>query len=183
MACRGPRLLRQPYLIGNMYIHKQPKGFAILYVMLIISLVLAASFGVINLISREKALSRIARDSLNARASADVGLECMLFMDKAPTQYFLDPLDPNFGTRMTSINCGRDNAGNPVAYTVFLSGSLPGTSYTYDIYATSLPTGPCFTASLVRTMVPFSTRMDIYGYNICDPTSTVRVQRGIIAEY
>ncbi len=183
MGCHVLNLLRQRYLIGNMYIHKQPRGFAILYVMLVVSLVLAASLGVVNLISREKALSRIARDSLNARAAADVGLECMLFMDKAPTQYFLDPMDPNFGTRMTSIDCGRNNAGNPVTYTVFLSGSLPGTSYTYDVYVTSVPTGPCFTASLVRTMVPFSTRVDIYGYNVCNPASTVRVQRGIVAEY
>lgn len=172
-----------------MYNNKKNSGFAILYVMLIISLVLAASLGVVNLISREKALSRIARDSLNARAAADVGLECMLFMDKAPTKYFFDPADVNFGTRLTTINCGRDNAGNPVAYTIALASSIPGTSYTYNVSATPtsttpfVPVGPCFSASLVRTMVPIATRVDIYGYNICNPNDTSRVQRGIVAEY
>ena len=165
---------------NNAFIKKSSSsGFAILYTVLIIALIVGVSVGVVNLITQEKSLSRIAKDSLAARVSADVGMECMLYKDKMPTAF-----DPNVNPLTFFIDCGRDNFGNGITYQIDLASST-ASGYTYNITARGSVTGPCFKSYLQRdlTTTPITTKIDIYGYNICDSTSPQRVERGIIAEY
>ncbi len=152
-------------------------GFAILYTMLIIAIALALSMGVANLVYKERTLSRLGRESLEARAAADMGMECVLFKDKIPTQF--DGTLPSF-----PIPCGRDSAGNPSTYISNLTSSTP-TGYTYNIGVATPVNGPCFKAYIERdlTKSPVATKIDVFGYNICDQTNAYRVERGIIAEY
>lgn len=154
-------------------------GFAILYTMLIIAIALALSMGVANLVYKERNLSRIGRDSLAARAAADMGMECVLFNDKGPSQF-----DPVRHPGSFPIECGRDSAGNIVRYTVSLSSRTPR-GYTYTLGAAIPVSGPCFKAYLERdiTKTPVATKVDVFGYNICDQNNPARVERGIIAEY
>lgn len=154
-------------------------GFAILYTMLIIAIALSVTLGVASLVYRERALSRIGRDSLSARASADVGMECMLYKDKMPTQF-----DPIMNPTSFPMNCGRDSMGNTIMYIATLASSTPS-AYSYNVAAVSSPDGPCYKAYIQRdlTATPITTKIEVYGYNICDSTNSLRVERGIIAEY
>ncbi len=156
-------------------------GFAILYAMLVIAAITALSLGTISLIVREKNLSSIANYSLNARASADVGLECMLYLDKAGISFRF--VDPTVYSGPYTTFCGRDNSGNSVSYTITLTSSSPS-KYIYSVLPTTTPTGPCFSGILERTIgAPDTTKIDIQGYNICDPTNLSRVERGILVDY
>lgn len=162
-------------------------GFAILYVLVIISIVLGLSMAISKVVFGERSLTRIGRDSLSARAAAGVGMECMIYKDKLPTQFdpIVNPPPPAPAPAFT-FNCGRDNMGNPILYEAIADTSgLPNDySYTVGVPLGAPIDGPCFSAYLYRQMVPtMSTRVDVYGYNICDDTNPARVQRGILAEY
>lgn len=160
--------------------NNKDSGFAILYVMLVIAITLTSSIAIIKLVSRESTLSKSARDSLNARASADVGLECMLFMDKAPSSF--DPI-ANPGTFTT--DCGRDFSGTNISYNVTLTSSS-GSGYNYSVTPVSSNIdGPCFKGYIVRDTsgLPIKTRIDIFGYNTCKTGALSKVERGIVAEY
>ena len=155
------------------------KGFALLYTILIISVIVTLAIGTSNLVAKERRLSLIARQSLSARSAADAGMECMLYHDKLPTQF-----DPALNPGGFSFVCGVDSGGNPILYTASFSG-VPTGVYTYSV-ATSLSTNdPCFSAYLRRDMaaLPPTTVLDVFGYNFCDQNAAGRVQRGIVAEY
>jgi len=167
-------------------------GFAILYVLIIISIVLGLSMAVSKIVFSERSLTRIARDSLSARSAADVGMECMMNKDKLPTQfdptiYPPPPVPPAPPMPSFTFNCGRDNMGSPILYEAIqdLGVASPNYAYTVAVPAGSPPDGPCFSAYLYRQVStpPVSTKLDVYGYNICDPTNPAHVQRGILAEY
>lgn len=158
------------------------KGVALLFTIVIISIALSVTLGVISLILKENVLSNVAKNSLEARTAADVGLECMLYLDKAPSK-FLDPNSSSYSGAFTTL-CGRDTSNNAVSYDVIaLSGTI--SAYTYYVASTSSVSGPCFEAYLTRdiSVTPNETIIDIQGYNICDTTNPNSVQRGIIAEY
>jgi len=167
---------------------KKNTGFAILYTILIITIAVTMSANVLSLVTKERALSKVARDSVEARAATDVGMECMLYKDKMPTQF-----DPNINSSVFTMNCGRDTAGNTISYNVTLQSCIPGppplgctTSYLYEVSTTSSSViGTCFKAYLQRdlSVTPAKTKVDIFGYNICDISDPKRVERGIIAEY
>lgn len=164
------------------FLNKKNSGFAILYVMMIITIAVGISMGVANIVYKERVLSRIGRDSLNARAAADVGMECMLAKDKMPT--FFDPTLGSF-----TLNCGRDSSGNPVSYNATLTSVNPSTppylNYKYTVDIGSTVNGPCFVGYLDRDLntVPAKTNIIVQGYNICDNTNPARVERGISATY
>lgn len=158
------------------------EGFAILYVMVIIAIVLGLSMAISKVVFGERSLTKIGRDSLAARTAADVGMECMIYKDKLPTQF-----DPMVNPGPFTFNCGRDNMGNSIMYQAEpdMGVSLPDYAYTVGIPVGSPPDGPCFNAYIYRNIStpPMSTTLDVYGYNICDTTNSARVQRGIHAEY
>ncbi len=155
------------------------KGFAILYTMLIVTMALSLSVGVANLAYKERSLTRLGRDSLGARAAADVGMECMLYNDKVPTQF-----DPNRNPVQFPMFCGRDDQGTPVNYFATLTSSS-SSNYVYTVDIAVPVNGACFKAYIERDLlaVPIATKIDVFGYNICDTANPNRVERGIIAEY
>ncbi len=156
-------------------------GFAILYVLIIISIVLGLSMAVSKIVFSERSLTRIARDSLSARAAADVGMECMMNKDKLPTQF-----DPIINPMVFVFACGRDNLGNAVMYEATPDPAITAPDYAYSVaIAGTPPDGPCFSAYIYRyvSTPPVSTKLDVYGYNICDSSNPAHVQRGILAEY
>jgi len=155
------------------------KGFAILYTILVITIAVTLSMNVSSIIMKERALSKVARNSVEARASADVGMECMLYKDKMPTEF-----DPVKNPLPFSFLCGRDKNGSPINYMAQLTFSTT-TRFEYSIANTSFVDGPCFKAYINRdfTVLPITTRIQVYGYNICDITNPDRVERGIEANY
>jgi hypothetical protein len=155
------------------------KGFALLYTILIISIIVTLSVGTSNLVSKERRLSLLARQSLNARSAADAGMECMLYNDKLPTQF-----DPSINPGSFSFVCGIDSGGNPIIYNSSFGG-LPGGVYWYTVFTSLSTNDPCFNASITRDMtaLPPSTVLSVSGYNFCDINSPSRVERGIVAEY
>lgn len=154
-------------------------GFAILYTILVITIALTLSMNVSSIIVKERSLSRVARNSIDARAAADMGMECMLFRDKMPTEF-----DVVRNPMLFVFNCGLDRNNNPVNYIATLTASTTS-GFEYSVSNNSSVDGACFKAYLNRdlTTAPFSTRIQVYGYNICDITNSDRVERGVEANY
>lgn len=175
---------------------KFQKGFALIYVILIITISISLTAGIISLAVKELQLSKVARESLVARTAAESGMECMLYNDKS-TSTTLSNFD---GVATPRFACGRDGTGASIFYNSSVSNGPtvcngnPGYKYTisYDSvpYGGSAPTGPCFKAYLCRDTTgtgPVAgvgvTSVDVMGYNICDTNSPKRVERGLNATY
>jgi hypothetical protein len=155
------------------------KGFAMLYTVLMISIMLALVLGITNLVFKERQLTQTLKESLSARSSADSGMECMLFNDKMPTRF-----DPAVSPALFGFTCGRDTGGAPVPYTASFNGN-PAGMYWYTVSTTLSSNDPCFTATLTRDVIvlPPITKIEVSGYNMCDRNAPKRVERGIVAEY
>lgn len=59
--------------------NKTKKGFALMYAVIIISIVSVIAFGLANITYKQKILSSLATDSQVAFYMADAGMECALF--------------------------------------------------------------------------------------------------------
>lgn len=195
MESHNQKTLKQVYLIGNYmkflkYIKsnkvctaklERSGGFAILYTMMIIAIAMALSMGIIDLIMNQRSLSNIARESLASRSAADVGLECILYLDKLTVNG--SNFDYANTNARTNIDCGKDLAGTAINYTITRVGT---TGYVYTVSTTSSASsidGPCFNAYYTHTLAPLETKIDIFGYNKCNPSDPIRAERGIIAQY
>lgn len=164
---------------------KNQNGFAILYTVLIITMLTSLSVSVANLVFKERSLARNARFSLDSKLVADLGVECILFNDKGPTSFF-DPATFIPVGVIKTIRCGKINdIIRQRIYNVELQSSSPS-GYTIEI-SPRVTTGnsPCFIAYLTRDLiaVPAGTKIEVYGYNYCDPNTPERVERGIIASF
>jgi hypothetical protein len=68
---------------------KKNKGFALLFAVMLSSIVLAITLGVANIALKEINFSTSAKDTNDAFLAADVGVECALFLDKSPSYFGL----------------------------------------------------------------------------------------------
>src|SRR5688572_20777703 len=68
----------------NVFIQKslsEKKGFALLFTVLIVTLLLSVSLGISNMTFKQTILSNLAKDSLVAFYDADGALDCGLYYD------------------------------------------------------------------------------------------------------
>ncbi len=71
-------------------------GFALLYAVLIASVMTSIGLAIFNITTKEIILSSAARESQFAFYAADTGIECGLFWNTAPDEKFvIDPPSPN----------------------------------------------------------------------------------------
>lgn len=79
-------------------------GFAMLFTVLIVSLILSIAIGISNTTLKQTVLSSLAKDSQISFYAADTAIECGLYYDTADT--FPSPTGP--GDIMGPIICGED---------------------------------------------------------------------------
>jgi hypothetical protein len=103
---------------------KSPNGFALLMTLIVITIVLAIGLTILNITTKQLALSSLARESEVALFGASAGLECM--------QYHLN----NTGARELFLNLD-DDQSDTSAPNLACAGNLPRETSTNHVFLTS----------------------------------------------
>jgi len=161
---------------------KNNKGFALLFSVLISSLLLTIGLSIFSIALKELAISTATRQSIHAFYAADSGRECVLYWDQKGGMV---PSLESTGVYGGEIKCGSDRTN------LVQAGSLTGTS---RIPTTGSPNfyvvsddGPDFANFYVNIVKNWTsdnskikTTINVYGY---DSANDDRVERAIELTY
>ena len=89
----------------NFSIKKHNKGFAMLFTVLIITLILSIAIGISNLSLKQMILSSLAKDSQISFYEADTAVECGLYYDSVLESF---PVGTDGSTALSQITCGNN---------------------------------------------------------------------------
>ncbi len=146
------------------------KGFAMLYTVLLVTLILSIAIGISNITLKQAILSNLAKDSSIAFYQADAAVECGLYEDTLSPK--LVPLGASTGAPFI---CGTISMRvNPD----------PSVTYQDHVQYDSFNVGaalPCFSITFDKTNASYS-RVEGGGYNICG-ASTRQVERTLEVKY
>jgi Tfp pilus assembly protein PilE len=148
---------------------KNNSGFAMLFTVLIISLMLAIGLGISNLSYKQALLSSLAAQSQLALYQADSGVECGMYYSQ--TQF---PRDTQVIDASQQLTCGNNT----------MSLVNNGSSYTnYFLYQENVagPSTPCFSITFDKTD-PVKTVVSARGFSTCQSTPQ-QVERGLNVTY
>ncbi len=148
---------------------KKNRGFTLLYAVMISSIILAITLGVMSIALKEINFGGSAKDTNDAFFAADTGAECALYYDKE------NPADNAF-TGTATMNC----SGSPI--------TLSGVSPLWSFVVPGLGTNGQNCAKVVVDKSDFPTTVvTSKGYNIgdasCASSSTNRVERELQVTY
>lgn len=159
----------------------QQKGYAILFTVMVISIILALTIGLSNISYKQLLISSVAKDSELAFYQSDTATECALYQDRVSGIF-----TPSIGS---PVYCGVDSTGNNTSLSVSLSVS--GQTETYNLTPTgawNTSLSPCF--NIIFTKVnpvdpadPVANTMQARGYNLCIKSSPRAVEREIEIKY
>ena len=169
---------------------KAEKGFAMLFAVLISSVLLSIGLSIFNLTIKELTLSSSGRESQFAFYAADTGIECAFYWDFKGVQIFAtsssarspSPASPDCvdtaGTTTQAINI-TPSLSDATSATTTLSLTIPN----LDAQGASAPY--CVNVTVVKRLVAavIQTTVDSRGYNTCDTTDINRVERAIRVTY
>lgn len=160
---------------------KNNKGFALLFAVLLSSLILSISFGVSNIAVKEIKFGTSAKDINDAFFAADTGIECALFNDKMTSTSFMTP--GGSGT----VSC--IGTTSPLTYVANdpLYSSLPSWSFVLSNFNNQA----CARVTVVKNAISNPPNVTTFivskGYNIggatCNSLSANRVERQLEANY
>lgn len=154
------------------------KGYAILFTLVVVSIISSIAIGVANSVSKQLILSSLAHDSQMAFYAADTAAECALYASESST--VLNALGglPGVAASGAPFDCGVDDNGN--SFSIDVANSLNPNTYTFN--ANTSINGSCFAVNIDQSLTPQKT-IEIKGYNTCDTNSQRQVERGILVEY
>jgi hypothetical protein len=153
------------------------KGYAILFAVVVIGIILSISVGLSNSAYKQLILSSVAQDSQIAFYESDTATECALYADIVANVFTLGA---------PFYSCSVDKNG--VARTLNIQGVF---SYQYQTY-TATPSSAwgtssdeCFEIIVAKNqaVVPSVTDISSKGYSTCNKTSPRAVEREIHATY
>jgi Tfp pilus assembly protein PilX len=143
-------------------------GYAILFTLVIIMIIITFAFGMSNNSLKRMILSSTANDSQIAFYQADTAGECALYI-----------LTHSLITS-SSFSCGKDLNGNSISLTISVD---PNNSSIIKIKPnTSDPNEPCFNIVVDQTQTP-KTIVKALGYNVCESSNPRQVERAIKITY
>jgi hypothetical protein len=147
-------------------------GFAMLFTVLIVTLVLSIALGISNLSFKQTILSSLAKDSQISFYEADTAVECGLYYD---TVLELFPIGTDAGTAPGDLQCGNDN--------FYLDTDVTFTDYIFytqkEIVGTPVP---CSSLLFDKSTSLGTSIIQGRGYNICN-TSPRQVERALEVRY
>lgn len=157
------------------YSKNKEGGYAILFTVVIIGVILAIATGMSDVAYKELVLSSVASDSQTAFYQADTAAECGLYADAVVT---LPVLLSN------TFSCGKDSSGSAIQ----LSLTQPDPAQAlYDLSPSPKPKGvsPCFDVNFDQTgaLITGKNLISAKGYNMCDKANTRTVERLIQVSY
>ena len=166
----------------NKKYHKENSGFALLFSVVLSSILLAVALGVSNIAYRESFFSTSAKESNEAFYAADTAAECVIYYDN------FDPANPSVLTSITTTSTYCNN-------NVFniISGGTPDTgfdvAFSFNIAKLGSSGNACANIKVSKTFDNAKTRITSVGYNNggdvldkCIPTTNA-VQRVIEINY
>ena len=146
-------------------ITNKKNGYAILFTMVIMTIIMTFAVGMSNGAYKQTILSSTARDSQIAFYQADTAGECALYIIGKPVTL----------SAGTNFPCGGvDSFGNSIELTVVGNNGL------YSLEKSSPdPSRPCFKieTDLINKI------LIVKGYNVCNPTDRRKVERAIEITY
>jgi len=149
---------------------KQQSGFAMLFTVLIMSLILSIALSISNITFKQTLLSSLAKDSQIAFYQADAGIECALYYDIVQNSF---PLGSEISTVPPNITCG------------YKELELDTINSYRDYFTYKDSTGgsePCFSIVFDKSTNPVETILQARGNNTCTQTPR-QVERALEAKY
>lgn len=153
------------------FIFKKQKGFAMLYTVVIISLILTISLSISNVSYKQTILSSLAKDSQIAFYQADAGAECGLYYDIVLNQF---PRGTAIGGAPATITCGTS--------VLDLVSSESSTNYFVYRSLSAIPGTSCFTVVFDKVTDATKATIDARGNNRCD-AGPRQVERAVRVQY
>ncbi len=150
----------------KVFSHNLSKGYAVLFTLIIVSIILSLVVGLSNSINKQSILASTAHDSQVAFYQADTAGECAL--------YALETKDI-VTSFTTPWSCGRDQDGNPLELNISQNGS----EFTLEPDYSSV-SGPCFKVNITAGDPSI---IKSHGYNICDDSNPRHLERGMDITY
>ncbi|HVY35835.1 MAG TPA: hypothetical protein VG982_00965 [Candidatus Paceibacterota bacterium] len=153
------------------------KAFAMLFTVIIVSLILVIGIGISNSTFKQGVLSNLAKDSQIAFYQADAGVECGMYYDRTKNTFPFGSTLAQIQSTHPSIQCGSTVLS-------LLAGSS-GTNY--FMYTMPSSGNPCFSVIVDKTQVDGATgykltNIQSRGNNICQ-SSTRQVERALQVQY
>ena len=152
----------------NNKIKNKNKGFVLMIVLLLVSVVLVVGLGVFDIILGEITLSIAGRESQKSLYAADSGIECALYWDLKQRVFNL----PAY-----SINCANSS----------INGNMFASTTTFTL---KFQNNACAIVTVDKTkilMTPPLTTLTSRGYNTynidCDSSSSKKVERAMRNSY
>ncbi|MDE2031134.1 MAG: hypothetical protein KGI58_02650 [Patescibacteria group bacterium] len=158
------------------YINLQ-KGYALLFTVVIVSLLSLIGLGLSNSTYKQLVLSNLASDSQLAFYQSDTATECALYAD------IVKGMTPSTASPWY---CGMDSTNTPMSFTVSSYGSNGSSYQVTSSLANNNTDIPCFDFNVTKTGNPspaIGTIIDANGYNSCNKTSAKTVERTIQVSY
>lgn len=155
------------------------QGFAMLFTVLIVSLILTIAVSISNLTLRQAVLSNLAKDSQIAFAQADAAIECALYEDTVLFGF------PPGSTIPTGAGLATDVTPAFYCGDTLMELAVDQSYSDYFVYVISdsafEANKPCFSIIFDKTSPSFS-RVEGTGSNICG-VSNRRVERALEVKY
>ena len=147
------------------------KGFAMLFTVLIVTLILSIAIGISNLSLKQMILSSLAKDSQISFYEADTAVECGLYQD---TVVGLFPLGTDASTAPSQITCGNN----------IFALNLTDSYTDYLLYNQNFfdPSKPCSSIVFDKATTSGTNIIRGRGYNTCS-TSPRQVERALEVLY
>ncbi len=156
----------------------EKKGFAMLYAVLVSSLLLSIGVSIFNLTVKELLLSSSGRESQFAFYAAETGAECTMFCDYMCNDHiFATSTDGR-----TPIPAAPDCIGTSITINNITYPVGGGAETTFDLTIPSGGATPyCAVVKVKKYINNFleTTRINSYGYNTCDTSDPSRIERGL----
>lgn len=151
-------------------IHTTKSGFAMLFTVLVISIIMSLAIGIANVTFKQNLLSSIAKDSLIAFYAADAGVECGLYYDFTVGLF---PKDLPVASAPDTLACGNNTLSK-----------VSDMSYTnYIVYRENITDAnkPCRNLVFDKTDATVSL-VQSRGYSVCNNTPR-QVERALEVRY
>ena len=148
------------------------KGYALLFTVVIISMISLLTVGLANTTLKQLVLSLGAKDSQMAFFQSDMAVECALYAETRG----------NMLINNNTFNCGVGKNASPYQLKVI---STESGKYSLSVPSLDTSSDPCFRISIIQEIVAnvMTTRILASGYNICDKTNARTVERTVEINY
>lgn len=149
---------------------RRKDGFAMLFTVLIISIIMSIAIGISNVTFKQNLLTSIAKDSLVAFYAADAGVECGLYYDFTIGSF---PKDLPVDSAPATLACGNNTLSKDTALS----------SLNYIVYRENVTDAskPCRNLVFNKTD-PIKSAVQSRGYNVCN-NSPRQVERALEVRY